>query len=58
MGIRRIIPVIVVRIQPHRLSARPYGSMTDTRDIQKEFLAAPRFAVVGASKDEGKIGSK
>ncbi|KAH9948624.1 NAD-P-binding protein [Amylocystis lapponica] len=27
-------------------------------DIQKSFLSSPRFAVVGASKDESKFGTK
>ncbi|KDQ55693.1 hypothetical protein JAAARDRAFT_37108 [Jaapia argillacea MUCL 33604] len=32
--------------------------MASAREIQKTFLSAPRFAVVGASKDASKYGTK
>ena len=32
--------------------------MTTTRGIQKAFLQSPFFAVVGASKDQNKYGTK
>lgn len=35
-----------------------YRSSMNISSTKKLFLAAPRFAVVGASKDEGKYGTK
>lgn len=32
--------------------------MRTLAEIQRAFLAAPRFAVVGASKDQAKFGTK